>query len=313
MDPLLILSETRGFFTRAEARGQGYDDKGITHAVRSGLWHRIRRGYYTFVHLWAPMSPAQRHLVRASAVQHHLGPAVALSHVTAALAHGLTTWGVSLDRVHVTRLDGGAGRVEGDVVHHVGVALSHDIIEVGGLRVMAADRAALETGTMGTPESALVTFDSFLCLEIGEHDTLMARFERMEHWPRTRHLHVPVRMADAGAQSAGETRGRWGFRQAGLPAPQTQYRVYDADGVLRGTTDWGWPGHRVLGEFDGKQKYTRLLLPSQDPGEVVFAEKQRERLLCELTGFVMVRAVWSDYDRPRLLAQRFARALRGSA
>ncbi len=77
-----------------------------------------------------------------------------------------------------------------------------------------------------------------------------------------------------------------------------------------GTCDWGWPEHRLLGEFDGKVKYGRLLEPGQDPGEVVFAEKHREDVLREITGIGMVRLIWSDYDRPRLTAARIQSQLR---
>ena len=66
-----------------------------------------------------------------------------------------------------------------------------------------------------------------------------------------------------------------------------------------GTCDWAWPDHGVLGEFDGKVKYGRLLKPGQDVGQVVFAEKQREDLIRAVTDFRMVRIIWSDYERPR--------------
>jgi hypothetical protein len=57
-------------------------------------------------------------------------------------------------------------------------------------------------------------------------------------------------------------------------------------------------------------KYGRLLKPGQDVGEVVFAEKQREDLLRELTNFRMIRLIWSDYDRPRATSLRVERLLR---
>ena len=79
----------------------------------------------------------------------------------------------------------------------------------------------------------------------------MERFALMNSWPHMRHLHIPVRMATSGSESAGESRGRWLFRSIGIPAPVCQYEVYGEDGVLRGTCDWGWPDLRRLGEFDG--------------------------------------------------------------
>ena len=52
-------------------------------------------------------------------------------------------WGVRLDRVHVTRLDGGAGRIEADVVHHEGFVADEEVGEVGGMRVLTPQRCAL--------------------------------------------------------------------------------------------------------------------------------------------------------------------------
>jgi hypothetical protein len=45
MDPLGWLCDEQGFFTRAQARELGYDDRAVAHAMRARLWHRIRRGY----------------------------------------------------------------------------------------------------------------------------------------------------------------------------------------------------------------------------------------------------------------------------
>ena len=76
-------------------------------------------------------------------------------------------------------------------------------------------------------------------------------------------------------------------------------------GRLVGRTDWAWRRTATgLGEFDGKIKYGRLLGPGQDPGEVVFKEKQREDKLREVTGGWMIRLVWSDLDRPGPTAAR---------
>lgn len=310
MDWLAVLVEERGFFTRAEALDAGYDDRAVTQAVRSRWWHRIRRGYYTFTEVWAALDPVGRHRVRAHAVAHSLGPAIALSHISGAIEHGIAIWGLPLDRVHVTRLDGAAGRIEGDVVHHVGRHEAHDVMEIDGIKVLLPGRCAVEVGCLGSPESALVSLDSTLALGLDDERGLFEHFTRMERWPDTRRLHVPIRMADAGAQSPGESRGRWLFRQAGIPAPVTQFQVFNASGELVGTADWGWPEHGLLGEFDGKTKYGRLLLPGQEPGEVVFAEKHREDRMREASGCAMVRIIWSDYERPRLTVDRVRALLR---
>ena len=65
----------------------------------------------------------------------------------------------------------------------------------------------------------------------------------------------------------------------------------------------------MIGEFDGRVKYGRLLKPGQDPGDVVFAEKRREDRLREATGCAIIRLVWSDYEQPALVRDRLARKL----
>ncbi len=313
MDPLRVLTELNGFFTRAEAREFGYDDRAVTSAVRARRWLRIRRGFYTFPDAWTALDEVGRHQVRSHAVLRSLGPAVALSHVSGAIEHGIDTWGVDLRRVHVTRLDGGAGRSEGDVVHHEGFCLDEDVVEVNGHLVLSPDRCAVEAASRASGDAGLVLLDSLLHKELASHDQLMTRFELMQHWPHTRPLHITVRMADGRAESPGESRGRHFFWSHHLPAPQLQFKVYDERGRLVGTTDWAWPECGLLGEFDGRVKYGRLLAPGQDPGEVVFAEKQREDLLREVTGFAMIRLIWADYERPRLTVSRIDRLLRRAA
>jgi hypothetical protein len=311
MDELRILVEINGFFTRAEARELGYDDRAVSAAMRAKLWHRIRRGYYTFADTWLQLDEVERHRVRSHAVLRSLGGNVVLSHVSGVLEHGIATWGLDLSRVHVTRLDGAAGRVEGDVVHHEGVCVAADVLDVPAGRVLTPARCVLEAGSrVGGGERALVMTDSLLHLGLGDEENLAATFRRLEHWPWMRRMHVPVRMADGGAESPGESRGRWLFRVHRLPRPETQYKVYDSEHRLVATTDWCWPGEGLFGEFDGAIKYGRILKPGQNVGEVDFAEKQREDLVREITGFGMVRIVWADYDRPKVTARRVERLLR---
>lgn len=311
MDPLRYLAETHGFFTRAEARDCDYDDKAMANAVRLKIWFRIRRGSYTFTDIWSKLDAEGRHRVRSAAVMRSLGPRVALSHVSGVIDWRIPTWGLDLGRVHVTRLDGGAGRIEGDVVHHEGVSLDDEVVEKDGYRVLLPERCVLEAGSRAkAPAARLVIVDGLLRMELATHDRLFEQFELMERWPFMRSMHLPVRMADGKSGSAGESLGRHLFRASHIPAPQLQYEEYGSAAELIGICDWGWPDHGLLGEFDGLVKYGRLLRPGQEPGDVVFAEKQREDLIREVTDCRMVRIIWSDYDRPQLTARRVREKLR---
>ena len=309
MDDVIWGLLGRPFFTRAEALDFGWDDRSLATAVRQGVLCRVCRGYYVDARLWRALDDLERYRIRCLIAQHALGPAVALSHVSALVMHGIATYGVPLDNVHVTRLDGGASRSEAGVVHHRAQSLTDELVELGGGLATPPHRAAVEASTLTDGEGALVHFDSLLFSVDDDHDKLMRQIALMNSWPNTQHLLIPARMAVAGAQSPGESRGRWLFWRQGLPIPECQYKVYDDQGQLIATTDWGWPGLGVLGEFDGEMKYGRLLKPGQDPGDVVFAEKQREDLVRDLTSCTFIRLIWRDYYRPRITAERVSRRL----
>jgi len=303
-DPLRAICHELGFFTRQHARDAGYDERHIDRALRIREWHRMRRGYYTFPDIWAAATQEERHLMRCRAVLHSLGDCVALSHQSGCVAQGVDVWGASLDLVHVTRLDGGAGRIEAGVVHHEGLVLDAEVSTIDGMRVLSPQRCALEAGSLGSSESSLVLLNSALHRGLCTIDEVGTQFDLMSHWPHVRHQHVPVRMCTSKAESVGESRGLWLFWTEHLPAPTLQHEVRDTEGRLVGRTDYAWLRHGGLGEFDGRSKYGRLLKPGQDPGDVVFQEKRREDQLREVTGSWMVRLVWSDLDQPSATAAR---------
>lgn len=309
MDPLRVLTSADGFFTRQEAREAGYDDRAVARMVRSNIWVRFRRGYYAFADEWSALDPVGRHRVRSRAVLRSMGDSVALSHVSGCLRHDIDVWGVSLDRVHVTRLDGGPGRIEGDVVHHEGLAIDADVMLVGGERVLSPVRCALEAASRASTEAAVCILDAGLRMKSFTAEQLESQHLLMQHWPFMQHVQIPVRMADGRSGSIGESRGRWLFRTCHLPAPVLQHEVRDALGVLVGILDWWWPTLNLMGEFDGRVKYGRLLKPGQHPGDVVFEEKKREDALRETTGARMIRLVWDDFGRPGDVLRRFERLI----
>ena len=310
MDPLRTITSEVGYFTRGQALAAGLADRDLTRLVRRRVLTRFRRGAYSFTDEWSTLDAVGQHNVRANAVMHSLGPGVALSHISAVARHRLDIWGLPLGKVHVTRTDGASGRIEGDVVHHEGAVREEDLVEIDGLLTVRAERAVLEAGSRTSNEVALALFDAGLRAGAYDVTALELEFGAMASWPFMRHLHIPVRMADGRSGSIGESRGMWTFFALGLPAPELQFEVRDANGELVGITDWAWPDHGVLGEFDGRIKYGRLLKPGQDPGDVVFAEKRREDMLREVTSCAMLRLVWSDYDNPSSIGDRFWRLSR---
>jgi hypothetical protein len=310
-DPLRIISEAEGVFLRREALECGYSDKAIRARLRAREWHRVRHGAYCFRDQIEPLYPEQRHLLLARAVLRTTPGPIALSHTTALLAHGVAVWGAPLHRVHVTRLDDGAARLERDVVHHVGqVRADEEVDHVDGMPVVGVARAVIEAASILGTESALVSADSSLHKALCTPEELHARFAACHHWPGSQKIHIVLNRMDGRHESPGETRSAYLFWRQGLPQPEPQWEIYDHHGILVACVDFAWPWLGVFGEFDGAVKYGKLLKPGQSPEDAVIAEKDRENLVRELTGWLCGRLVNSDLAAPGRTAERFRRLFR---
>jgi hypothetical protein len=309
-DPLRVIAEADGVFLRREALECGYDDKLIRSMVRERLWHRVRQGAYCFGDVWSTSTREQRHLILARAVLRTTPGPVVLSHTTALLAHGIAVWGADLTRVHVTRLDDGAGRNERDVIHHVGLVLDEDVVEIAGLPAVSPARAVVEAATVMTLESALVSADSALHRRRCHPDELRNVFGRMNHWPGSQRVHVVLHHMDGRSESPGETRARFMFWRHHVPVPDLQFEVYDDGGQLVAVTDFVWHDQRRFGEFDGVVKYGRTYLrEGETPADVVVREKKREDLVRGITGYGCSRLMWPELSRPAETSARFRREL----
>ena len=92
-----------------------------------------------------------------------------------------------------------------------------------------------------------------------------------------------------------------------LPPSALQFEIRSETGLLVARTDFAWEADRLVGEFDGRITYGRLLRPGQDPGAAVFEEKLREDAIRD-EGWNVVRWGWTDLRRPDRLAARVRRA-----
>lgn len=294
----------QGFIARADVLAAGHDDRFIRRQLGSRHWTRIRNGAYCSTECWATLDPLDRHRRLARAVMRAHGDSVVLSKVSAlSMRPGIEVWGVDLTRVHVTRRDGRSGSVERDVVHHEGPISDDDIEEIDGLLVVREDRCVVETiATVGV-ERGLVIADSALHQGRVTSEALVDLREQTKRWRGSRTADLVLRMADAKAESVGESRSRFLYWSQGFPQPVVQFPVFE-NGVLIGTTDLAWPWLGLLFEFDGRVKYGRLLKPGQTAGDAVFAEKKREDALRRATGYAVERATWVDLSHPVETARR---------
>ncbi len=298
-------------FSTAQALDAGVHPREISRAVRRAEWVRLRRGAYTTRTALAAADESGRHVLLARGVHLGLKAPHVFSHVTAAAVHRLPLHEIDLTDVHVTAPDGGgSARREADVRHHRGEVLPADRTTVGGLPVTGLARTAFDVARIAAPRAALVVADAVLARGVGR-PALRRQLDERRDWPGSRRAGRALLLADGRAESPGESLARWAFHSVGLPPDELQLAIHTDAGPFR--ADVAWTAQRVVGEFDGRVKYGRLVRPGEQAADVAWRERQRE-LAIERAGWDVVRFTWADVHDLRLVRQRlleaFARASR---
>jgi hypothetical protein len=302
---LRALVDANGAFTRKDAVALGYHDHAIAMLVKAGDWVRVRRGAYVLGAQWAAMSESQRYAALCRAAVLQARTEVVLSHLSSANEYGCPLWECNLTRVHLTRVDARAGRAESGIVQHRGVIAEGDVtVQEDGLHLMSATRTALELTTLLDVEHALVEIDFLLHEGHTTIEDLRQRYADMMRWPRTLATDLVLRLADGRSESVGETRARFLCWSQHLPAPVPNFPILNALGVEIARVDLAWPELSVFLEFDGRVKYESRRREGESVTDCVLREKQRESLICEVTGWRCIRITWADLYRPAEVAAR---------
>ncbi len=100
------------------------------------------------------------------------------SHSSAMPFYDGPTWGLPLDSVHGTRIDGKCGRREAGVQQHCGRIEDGDVVVRRGVKVMSACRTALEVTTVAPTEAALVAVNHLLHAGHTTVEDMVQRYRR---------------------------------------------------------------------------------------------------------------------------------------
>lgn len=177
-----------------------------------------------------------------------------------------------------------------------------------GLPVTCPARTVVDVARRGPLEYGVAAADRALALGI-DPDELSAQVEQWPHRPGIRRARLAVGFADSLSESFGESFSRLVIWRIGLPTPTLQY-VVDVRGV-RYRSDFAWPEYNVLGEFDGRVKYSQVL-DRRTAAEVVLAEKRREQHLHSV-GWDVIRWGMDELRNPHQLSALLEPALRRGA
>ena len=290
---------------RRAAIADGRSDEELARLIRRQSWARVRRGAYVDGQL--PTTGVARHALLVAATLAELRRPAVVSHQSAAVLLGLPLWGAPLDKVHITRNPPASSQATGPLRCHV-ARLHHDeITSVGGVQVTDVARTVLDLARSLPFEPAVVAVDAALHEGLLTRELLEGRLFDIAGTRGSRHAARVIRFADGRSASVGESRSRVALHELGLAPSSLQFEVRSPGGTFVALTDFAWEEQRVIGEFDGRVKYGRLLRPGQDPGDAVFEEKRREDAIRD-EGWWVVRWTWLDLDHRERLGDRVRRA-----
>lgn len=333
----------RGVASRAELLAAGWTEDELRRMSRRGEISRIGHGAYLATAAPEGAGAPDRwtraeveHRMRVLAAVRRADPGVVISHVSAALVHGLPCWGLPLDRAHLTRDRRSGARRTGAVHLHVAPLPAQDVQGVVVDRDTGLRRSVVDTATAGaerdlvavtTPARTVVDIarSAAFAQAVAVADAALHRPDR-DRPPLTTPAELAaaldaatgrpgaaaarrvVAFADGRSGSVGESRSRVALAAVDLPAPRLQWEVVEPAGRVLATVDFAWPEQRVVAEFDGRVKYGRLLRPGEQPGDAVFREKQREDLIRAET-YTVVRWTWQDLTTFTPVTTRLARLI----
>jgi hypothetical protein len=284
-----------GLWLRRELLTEGICDDELGRARRQGQALTVRRGAYVGSADERLRDPLALHLLTVHAAVRQLPPRAVVSHVSAAVLHGLDIWAVPLTRVHVTRSRSSGGRSGRHLHLHTAPLDADEVDEVGGVQTTTVARTVVDLARSVPFEQAVVSADAALRIGLVDAAELRHAVDRAAHRPGNRRARRVVEFADGRSESVGESRSRVALQRAGVPAPALQHEVRSATGLLVARVDFWWAARATVGEFDGAVKYRRLLRPGQDAGDAVFAEKIREDAV-RAEGVRVVRWTWRELD-----------------
>lgn len=294
--------------SRSDALQRGVSDAELQRLCKSGAWKRLSPGLFTVQAEFEAADPIAAHRLLAESLLRASALDAALSHQSAGVMHRVELWNTPLDVVHMTRNRSHGGR-KSDRRHVHSCALHpDDVTEIDGLRVTSIARTILDLTRSIPFEQAIVAGDNALhTLNVTSADLEKAIAAVPSH-PGNRRSRRVLDHLDGRSESVGESRSRVLFIREQLPVPEMQADLFTPEGLHLGRVDFLLEKFGVVGEFDGKVKYGRLVPEGQTPADVLWAEKTREDAIRAM-GWQVVRWTWDERRTPEVIVRRILDAI----
>ncbi|MHA6668888.1 hypothetical protein ACX3O0_08450 [Homoserinimonas sp. A447] len=327
MHPVAVPRQ--GVLLASDLRRLGYDTRSLSREVGKGTMRRLLRGAYAESAVWAEADARERHILRLRAIDGTRAVQPVFSHASAAALHELPVLGAWPRNGHVSADP--PGRSRNGVSYHQALAGRTPAL-IGGLACTSLADTLVDVALSSGFRSATMSIDhalrsvalaanhgvrskSLVSPEATQaaaefKDLLMDALHQVAPVRNLRRAEKAIAFATHLSESPGESLSRCGFHLLGFPAPELQHEFYDRQGFI-GRGDFWWPGIRLLGEFDGEDKYKNpVFLGGRTPHQAFMDEKRREDRI-RATKVDVSRWDWmTALELPRLYALLFAAGLR---
>jgi hypothetical protein len=280
--------------------------------VKAGALIRVRHGVYVDGPAWQKMKPWEQYRLRVQAAAETFEkPAIFARHSSASV------WGIptiGLDHpVEALTLKNDGGRSRAGVSRHFAAPGGLQVVRREGLLVTDRIRTVLDLAAFTPFPNAVVPVDHVLRPDRARRLPALTKAELEAaigtHYSGAarRRILAVIEFADPLSGSAGESLSRALIHVAGFEVPILQQRISDPAGLV-GYGDFYWKQSKVVGEFDGEEKYAKPeYLKGRTPSQAVVAEKNRENRI-RATGMNVVRWDWDELMQAGTLERMLAAA-----
>lgn len=249
--------------------------------ARRGELVALTRGCWVPVEQWNALDAAARHRLLCQAVQATSPGELTFSHLSAVALWRLPLVGEWPQRAHVLFVSTGSGRSTRHLIRHARAELPSPT-SIDGLLVTSLLATVVDVASVLSFDGAVVVADAAIRTFVPGAQLDEVKAELRSEARRIAPTHGGARVrrviefADPKADRPGESLSRVSILRAGLTAPLLQVRLSGASGAEY-TVDFFWPEFNVIGEFDGKVKYTDpVFLRGRTAEQAVYDEKLRE-------------------------------------
>ncbi|MCU1523618.1 MAG: hypothetical protein JWO18_512 [Microbacteriaceae bacterium] len=269
--------------------------------ARRGQVIAIYRGVYVEASEWHSMDRHAQSRARVKAASLLAPPGTVFSHQSAAALWRLPSVGAWPVKAHVLAAVSAGGRSTGVFERHT-IGASSTAVIIEGVHVTTLARTVVDLASRESFGHAVAVADAALHRAAHPVDGLPAApvtrddfFRELESIP-LKHGSVMARrvidFADGAADRPGESMSRVGMHLARLTPPRLQVSLAGASGRIY-IVDFWWPQFNMIGEFDGRGKYSDpQFLRGRTPEQTLYDEKLREDDL-RSAGHGMTRWNWA--------------------